>query len=117
MREYLGSLELRNERHIYRDGSRYYVEQVDGKGQLHTDIVSQQAIEYVLNELSGRYITVEDAAEILAPAARRLALPYSYGHKLNFYAQSVLLVLAVLGHAEIEKAGRRYHYQLSASSL
>lgn len=111
-REMLGRVELRNERTVYKEGSRYLVEQIDGRGQLHTDIVTQDAVDYLYSALSGLEVTSEAAAESLELVASQLKLPYSYGRKLQFYAQSVLMVLIILGDASVEKVGRQYHYTI-----
>jgi hypothetical protein len=53
-------------------------------------------------------IETHRAAEVLAPVAERLALPFTYGRKLGFHAQKVLLVVVARGEAGFEKNGRRF---------
>ena len=55
-------------------------------------------------------MNAEEAADVLEGVGSRLGLLYTYGHKLQFYAQSALLVLAALGDAHLEKEGRGYVY-------
>lgn len=55
---------------------------------------------------------VAEVQEVLEPVATRLALPYTYGYKLHFYAQDALVVLVALKQARLSKEGRRYLYHL-----
>ncbi len=110
MREFLSEFELRNTHRVFRDGGDYLVEQEDGRGQLHTTKVGQQTVDYLREALKGERVNAEEAADVLEGAASGLALPYTYGHKLRFYAQSVLLVLVALGDAYLDKEGRGYVY-------
>lgn len=45
MREFLDEIELRNTHRVFRDGGEYFVEQEDGRGQLHTTKVEQQTVD------------------------------------------------------------------------
>lgn len=67
-------------------------------------------MEYLYNELKGRKVTPKDASTVLAPVAKNLNLPFTYGHQLDFYAQEVLVVLVALGQASLSKEGRAYFY-------
>lgn len=112
MRELLGEFELRNTHRVFRNGGDYLVEQEDRRGQLHTTKVIQETVDYLHEALKSERVNAERAADVLEGVASRLGLPYTYGHKLQFYAQSVLLVLAALGDAHLEKEGRGYTYTI-----
>jgi hypothetical protein len=109
---YLGAVTLRNERHIYEEGNAYYVEETDKHGRVYKEAIPGQAVAFLRETLGGTTATVEDALEALEPVAGTLGLPYTYGHKLKFYAQNVLLVLVAKGEADVEQQGRAYHYTI-----
>lgn len=113
MREFLDEIELRNTHRVFRDGGDYLVEQEDRRGQLHATKVSQQTLDYLYEALKGETVNAAEAADVLEGVSSRLALPYTYGHKLQFYAQSVLLVIVALGNAYVEKEGRGYVYTVT----
>lgn len=62
--------------------------------------------------MGGRRVTAEQASEVLELVAERLKLPYTYGGKLRYSAQHVLLVLVALGYARVNKEGRSYVYSV-----
>lgn len=113
MRELLDEFELRNTHRVFIDGSDYLVEQEDRRGQLHTTKVNQETVDYLHDALKGESVKAEEAADALEGAASALGLPYTYGHKLQFYAQSVLLVIAARGDAHVEKDGHGYLYTIT----
>lgn len=113
MRELLGSVTLRNQRNVYLDGRSYLVEQI-GRGQLYTVQVARAVVDHLQSVLAGRVVTVEDAAAELEPIAERFRLPYTYGHKLQFYVQDALVVMVARGTADFEQVGRRFLYTVHA---
>ena len=114
MRVCLGTITLRNDYSIYQEGTDFYVEGVNRRGSSFGERILASAVDHLRQELRGLEVEVEDAAESLERAAAELRLPWSYGRKLHFYAQSALLVLVVAGEADIRKFGRRYFYSLHA---
>lgn len=89
------------------------MESTDGKGAIHGNRIPAPAVEYLQAALEGRLVGVEEAASALELVAKQLNLSYTYGYKLNFYAQQVLLVLVALGKANVSKEGRGYQYRVS----
>lgn len=110
----LGELKLRNLYQVFRDGSGYRVEGEDGHGQTHGQHISEGAVKSLRSQLFGQLATVEEAADVLQSVAVALNLPFTYGRKLHFYAQSALIVLVVLKDATVQKEGRRYLYRIKA---
>ena len=95
---------------LARDDGSYVVAAIDRNGTRHEDRVGAQVADWLRERLRGRTLDKDEAAEILAPVAERLALPFTYGRKLGFHAQKVLLVLVARGEAGFEKNGRRFIY-------
>lgn len=112
MRQLIAKVALRNEYAVYECSDHYEVEATQAHGTRYIDEVPNEAVELLKAELKGRSVTVEEAADALELAAEHLSLPYAYGHKLKFYAQTVLVVLVALTVASHEKAGRRFLYTI-----
>lgn len=68
--------------------------------------------DYLQNRLRGQRVDAAGAARVLGPKAESLKLPYTYGDKLRYSAQHVLLVLVALGEATVVKEGRTYIYSV-----
>ncbi len=113
MLEHLAIIVLRREHRIYRKGKHYLDTLVTRQGVENSTEIKKEAVDYLLDELSGRTVSVDDATYILEEATDQLKLPYDHGYKLRFYAQSVLLVLVALGNGSLEKSGRAYLYTIS----
>ena len=112
MSEFLKTIELRNRRDIYRDGSEFLIVQKDRRGREYSQSIPPFVVDYLFPQLKGKRVIREDAQEILEPKAAEFNLPYHYGHQLGYYAQDVLLVLVALGKATMTKEGRRYLYSI-----
>ncbi|PSB13228.1 hypothetical protein C7B69_20585 [filamentous cyanobacterium Phorm 46] len=112
MIEFIGQVELRNSRRVYYQEDAYRVEQISSKETYCCDI-PDKAVEYLYNELKGRQVRPKDASTVLAPVAKNFNLPYNYGHKLDYYAQEVLVVLVALGKASLSKEGLCYFYTIT----
>lgn len=108
----IGELTLRNDRRVYESGNAYWVVQVDRHGTEHAQEITSNVIEYVGRRLAGQEVAVEDAVEVLSEAVTRLRLPFSYGHKLRFYVQDVLIVLVALDRADLRRVGPRFFYDI-----
>ena len=113
--KFIGQVELRNSRLVYYLEDYYRVEQVNPRKEQkrYSDDIPDQAVEYLYNQLKGRKVTPEDASTVLQPVAKNLNLPYTYGHKLDYYAQEALVVLVALGKASLTKEGRAYFYTIA----
>jgi hypothetical protein len=106
----VGKVQLRNLHVVYRCHDAFEVESVDRNGRRYIERFPFAVAAHVRTTLAGRTVTVEDAANTLELEAIRLDIPYAYGHKLRFYAQSVLIILVACSHASCQKDGRRYRY-------
>lgn len=69
-----------------------------------------ETASWLRDRLRGRQVDRSEAGAILAPAAERLDLPFTYGDKLGHYATKVLLVLVAREEAGVRKVGRRFIY-------
>ena len=115
MIKFVGQVELRNRRRVYYQEDCYRVEQVNPNREQVTYCydIPDKAVEYLYNELKGYKVTKEDASSVLKPVAKNLNLPFTYGHKLDYYAQEALLVLVALGKARLSQEGRGYFYTIA----
>ena len=110
--ELLAEIKLRNAYRIYEEGNGYVVESEDKHGRVYQERVTNETATYLQDSCRGRVVTCEEAASCLERAAASLRLAYTYGYKLQFYTQNVLLVLVARGDAHAEKVGRAYHYEV-----
>ncbi len=83
-------------------------------GAEYTQSVVAAVVKYVQQKLRGRTVSVEETKELLETAPASLKLPYSYGHKLRFYAQSALLILVALEKASHKRSGRKFLYTVKS---
>ncbi len=72
--------------------------------------VVPEAVDYLCDRTRGRNITSERAGGVIAPVAERFKLPYTYGDRLRYSGQYVLLAAVALGRATVTKEGRSYVY-------
>jgi hypothetical protein len=112
---FIGQVELRNSHRVYYQEDSYRVEQINPNREqvTYSYDIPDKAVEYLYNQLKGRKVTPEDASTVLKPVAKNLNLPYTYGHKLDYYAQEALVVLVALGKASLTKEGRAYFYTIA----
>ncbi len=110
MSEYLREFTLRTKHLVYKDGDNYRVVSVDKHGTEHGQIISSRAINRLRLQYKGKTVTKKQAASFLGPIANKLGLPFTYGYKLGYYAQAMLLVLAATDRAKFEKVGKEYKY-------
>lgn len=111
-RELIGQVNLRNTYLVYKDGSGYLVVGENRRGQSYESKISYEAVSYLKGRLRGQRVNAEQAAKVIAPKAESFKLSYTYGDKLRYSAQHVLLVLAALGDATVTKEGRTYVYSI-----
>lgn len=116
-RDLVGQVNLRNTYRVYTNGSAYFVVGENPRGQSYESKISRDAVTYLKDRLRGRRVDAEQAAKILAPKAEGFKLPYTYGDKLRYSAQHVLIVLVALGDATVVKEGRSYMYSVKRSSF
>lgn len=112
--EFIGKVELRNHHLVYYQEDSYRVEKVNPRKEQETHYydIPDKVVEYLSNELKGCKVRKEQASKVLK-AANQLNLPFTYGHKLDFYAQEALVVLVALGQAILTKEGRAYFYTIA----
>jgi hypothetical protein len=113
--KFIGQVELRNHRRVYYQNDSYRVEQINPTREqvTYSYDIPDKAVDYLYNQLNGCIVTPEEASTVLKPVAKNLNLPFTCGHKLDYYAQEVLVVLVALGKASLSKEGRRYFYTIA----
>ena len=112
MRKLLGQVDLRNLYRVYEEGDSYIVTGENARGQRYECTVPLEAVTYLRDRLGGRRVTAEQAGNALEPVAERFKLPYTYGDKLRFSGQYVLIAAVALGQASVTKEGRSYVYSV-----
>lgn len=112
MKKLLSRVNLRNEYTVYEDGGSYLVAGENRRGQRYECRVRQEAVTYLRDRMAGRRISAEQAGDALGPVAERFKLPYTYGDKLRYSGQYVLIAAVALGHATVAKEGRAYVYSV-----
>lgn len=115
MKKLLGQVDLRNVYRVYEDGRFYLVTSVNPRkpgSQRHECRVHPEAVSYLRNRMAGRHVTAEQAGDALEPVAERFKLPYTYGDKLRYSGQYVLIAAVALGQATVTKEGRSYVYSI-----
>ncbi len=112
MRKLLGRVNLRNLYHVYLEGESYIVAGENPRGQLYECRVHPEAVSYLRDRMRGRRVTAEQAGKAVEPVAERYELPYTYGDRLRYSGQYVLIVAVALGQASVVKEGRSYVYSV-----
>lgn len=108
----LKHVNLRNDYTVYEDGGSYLVAGENRRGQRYECRVRREAVIYLRDRMKGRRVTAEQAGDLLQPVAERFKLPYTYGDKLRYSGQYVLIAAVALGHATAAKEGRSYMYSI-----
>lgn len=112
VKKLLGQVNLRNDYTVYEDSGTYLVAGENRRGQRYECRVRREAVSYLRDRMKGRRITAEQAGDLLEPVAERFKLPYTYGDKLRYSGQYVLIAAVALGHATVAKEGRAYVYSV-----
>ncbi len=112
MKELLGRVDLRNSYRVYESGDSYVVVGENARGQRYEAEVPREAVSYLCERMAGRRVTAEQAGKALKPVAERFKLPYTYGDKMRYSGQHVLVAAVALGQATVEKEGRSYVYSI-----
>jgi hypothetical protein len=113
MRRLLAKFKLRNSHNVYETDLGFEVTQIDPHGAEYKYTVSREAADLLCTLCTGECVTTKEASLRLAPHAKKLALPYHYGHKLHYYTQEILLVLTASGRATSRKVGCGFKYQVT----
>ena len=108
----LDRIHLRNPYEVYQRSDSYRVVGYSPSGQDHTNRVTGEAVRYLGDRLRRQSVTASQAADVLRPMAARFGLTYTYGDRVRYSAQAVLLVLVALRRASVDKDGRSYVYHI-----
>lgn len=111
MKTLIKEVNLRNCHRVYQDNHDYQVEQISNKVS-YSYSISRQVVDYLFNQLQGSQVDVKEAVNILKPVANKLNLPFTYGYKLEYYTQEILVVLVAINKASVEKEGKKYLYYI-----
>ncbi len=114
VRRLIGEVLLRDRHRVYRDGEDFQVDTINEKSPsiVYNATIRGMAVEFLYSKAKGQQITAKEATTMLSEVARKFQLPYTYGSKLYYYAERVLLVLTTLKRASIKMGGREYVYTI-----
>lgn len=110
--ELIDEITLHNKHSVYRDGNNFRVVTQKKEGVEYTKILPSENVKRLLQLCQGKTITKDQATILFNSNCDNLDLPYSYGHKLKYYVQDMLLVLVAMGKATVNKKGRAYLYHV-----
>ncbi len=110
----IGRVQLRNEYRVDKVQSGFVVSSVDTKGQTFSQFFKERVVDSCISVLGEREWKVDEAAFELADVAEEEGWPFSYGYKLKFFVQGLLVILVALGRADYEKVGRAFIYRVHA---
>ncbi|MGD9651263.1 MAG: hypothetical protein AB7I96_02305 [Candidatus Dadabacteria bacterium] len=108
--KFLVQYQLRNPHRIYKCRVGYKCVSIDPNGVEYSIKIHKKTVENALQALRGREWSVNTATVKLEPLAEADNWKIHYGHKLGFYVQDILLVIAAKGDGEFHRAGRGYTY-------
>lgn len=111
-RELVGRVDLRNVYTVFKERGGYLVVGENRRGQRYECQVLPEAVSYLCDRTRGRRVSAEQAGTVLKPVAERFGLPYTYGDKLRYSGQHVLIAAVALGQATVAKEGRSYLYSI-----
>lgn len=112
MKKLLGKVGLRNSYAVYEEDAAYTVVSENRRGQRYECRVLPEAVSYLCHRLKRQRVTAEQAGKAMEPVAERFELPYTYGDKLRYSGQYVLIAAVALGQASVVKEGRSYVYSI-----
>ena len=102
---------LRNDYHVEREADTFRVCSATKRGAGFSQTIEGQIVRYLASALHGQTVTVPEAENALLKSG--IKLPYSYGYKLRFFAQTVLIVLVASGNASHRRVGRGFDYDIA----
>lgn len=108
----IGRVVLRNEYIVTESEGGWTVTSCDGKGRRFSQTVPLRIVSQAEATLRGEEWTVDRATDRLRSVAERDDWPFTYGHKLRYFVQTILVVLVALGRADPERNGRAFHYMV-----
>jgi hypothetical protein len=107
----IGTVKLRRQYLVERNADVYRVSSATPRQAEFGQLIDGPVVRYLAKALSGQTAWVEDADKALRKSG--LKLPYQYGYKLRFFAQSALVVLVASGQASHRPAGARFEYDIA----
>lgn len=114
MRKLLNKVKLRNDYTVYAEDGTYLVASENRRGQRYESRVPPEAVAYLRSKRAGQRVTADQAGAVLRPFAERFKLPYTYGDRLRFSGQYVLIAAVAAGRATVAKNGRSYTYSIKS---
>lgn len=102
---------LRRTYHVDREADTFHIWSVSERGADFGQTVEGKIVRYLADALQGQTVTVSEAESALLKS--RIRLPYKYGYKRHFFAQSVLVVLVATGSASHRRVGRGFEYDIA----
>lgn len=113
-KEFIGKVKLRNQHCIYRDAECFFVEQTMANGTKRPEVtfIPSCNIDHLYEFFHGKKITPQIAANYISSLAQQWGWPYTYGYKLSFYIQEILVVLVATGRATVLPNGKGFEYQV-----
>ena len=110
--DFLQEITLRNKHIVYRDKDNFRVAQIKESGEEHAHSILSENIERLMQLCHGKTMTVQQANALFGANCSDLDLPYTYGYKLRYYVQDMLLILVATGKATMSKKGKAYIYHV-----
>jgi len=107
----VGVVKLRNEYHVHRKADTFRVWSATARGADYGQTVSGEIVRHLAKALQGQTVTVPKAESELLKSGIRL--PYNYGYKLHFFAQSALIALVATRNASHRRVGRGFEYDIA----
>jgi|SRR5581483_4084571 len=107
----IGIVTLRNEYYVNCEADTYRVWSGNERGADFGQTVEGKIVRYLADALQGQTVTVPEAESALVKSGLRL--PYKYGYKRHFFAQSALIALVATGNASHRRVGRGFEYDIA----
>jgi hypothetical protein len=108
---HIGIVTLRNKYHVNREADTFRVWSATKRGADFGQTVEGKVVRYLADALQGQTVTVPEAETALRKSG--IKLPYSYGYKLHFFAQTALIALVATRNASHRRVGRRFEYDIA----
>jgi hypothetical protein len=107
----IGTVKLRREYLVERSADVYRVSSATPRKAEFGQLIDGSVVRHLAKALSGQTVWVEDVDKALRKSG--LKLPYQYGFKLHFFAQSALVTLVASGQASHRHVGARIEYDIA----
>ena len=108
---HIGVVTLRRTYHVDREADTFHIWSATERGADFGQTVEGKIVRYLANALQGQTVTVPEAETALRKSG--IKLPYRYGYKLHFFAQTVLIALVANGNASHRRVGQGFEYDIA----